>query len=334
MKLQCPGRILLGVGLSLIVVLLAFSLEAEAESFVIKGRIFNKARHVLRPLRSALRKETIQTSSIHNAQDGAEMVLIPRGTFLMGSTEKEVEEQIQDAGLPEEWKSHLLDEQPRHSRTVEAFYIYKYEVTNQQYKAFIEATGHRAPGYWGGSDFPAGKGNHPVVEVSWDDAQTYCQWAGTSLPTEAQWEYAARGAPSAEGQSSRVYPWGDKWDRTLSNNSSFHAGKELQDADTWGAWNDGDQKSLFPLTTPGGAFPKSISPLGVHDMAGNAWEWCAEIQAPYPDQKAEEAEKKTFRARRGGSWANVALHIRSADRQAAAQDDINYYTGFRCVKTP
>ncbi|MEO2036284.1 MAG: formylglycine-generating enzyme family protein [Planctomycetaceae bacterium] len=276
----------------------------------------------------------VEPATQKNAKDGSEMILIRGGSFLMGTSPAEIDEQIVDTGLPEDWKTHLLDEQPRHRRTVNPFYIYKYEVTNAQYKAFIDATDHRSPPHWNGKDYPAGKQKHPVVEVSWDDAQAYCHWAGTALPTEAQWEIAARGAEPAKGQSSRVFPWGNKWDYTLSNNSSIHAGKHLQNAADYNVWYEGDQKSQFPLTSAVGAFPKSVSPFGVHDMAGNAWEWCAEVQAPYPKQNAEDAEDKTLRARRGGSWANVALHIRSADRQPASHDNLNLFTGFRCVKRP
>lgn len=275
-----------------------------------------------------------QGATVKNAQDGAEMVLIPAGSFLMGTTKAEVDAQFQDTGLPEDWKKHTLDEEPRHRRTVAAFYLYKYEVTNDQYKKFCDATGHRTPPHWKGKNYPADKGQHPVVEVSWDDAQSYCRWAGTRLPTEAEWEYAARGAEPAAGQASRVFPWGNTWDRSLANSASLHAGKEIRSAADWKQWYEGDQKSRFPLTSRGGAFPKSVSPFGIADMAGNAWEWCAEIQAPYPAQKPEDAADKKLRARRGGSWANVAMHIRSADRQPAAQDDLNLYTGFRCAKSP
>jgi len=271
---------------------------------------------------------------VKNTTDGAEMVLIPTGSFLMGTTQKEIDAQFIDTGLPEDWKKHTLDEQPRHKRTLKSYYIYKYEVTNGQYKSFVTATGHRTPPHWDGVDYPKGRGNHPVVEVNWDDASAYCKWAGTSLPTEAQWEYAARGPGSAVGKPSRVFPWGNKWDRKLSNSASLHAGKELQNAEDWKVWYEGDHKSKFPLTSKVGSFPKSVSPFGLHDMAGNAWEWCAEIQAPYPAQNAADAENKKKRARRGGSWANIAMHIRSADRQPAAQTDLNLFTGFRCVKTP
>ena len=281
---------------------------------------------------SAQSEQNNPQSTLKNEKDGAEMILIPSGSFLMGTTAREVDEDFRETGLPEDWKEHTLDERPQHRQTVESFYLYKYEVTNAQYKAFTDATGHRTPPYWKGKDFPKGQGNHPVVQVSWDDAEAYCQWAGTHLPTEVQWEYAARGAEPAPGKPSRVFPWGNSWDRLRCNNSSYHAGKPLRNAEDWGKWYEGDQQALFPLTSHVGAFPKSVSPFGIHDMAGNAWEWCAEIQAPYPDRKAADATDQKLRARRGGSWANVALHIRSADRQGAAQDDLNLFTGFRCVK--
>ncbi len=268
---------------------------------------------------------------VKNSTDDAEMILIPAGTFFMGSSSDEVDAQFLDTKLPEDWKKYTADEQPRHEREVRAFYIYKYEVTNAQYKMFVDATGHRSPPHWSGTTYPEGKDKHPVVEVSWDDAQAYCRWAGTRLPTEAEWEYAARGDGGA-GEASLAFPWGDAWDRTVCNNSSFHAGKEITSADDWNAWYKGVEASSFPLTTPVGLFSKSASPFGVEDMAGNAWEWCADIQAPYPEQRANDADNQKLRARRGGSWANVALHIRSADRQPAAHDNVNLYTGFRCVK--
>lgn len=308
MKMQDLGRTVCVTWVSLLFLLFVWSIQAE--------------------------EKQQKLTPVKNAKDGAEMILITGGSFLMGSTGAEVDAQFRDAGLPEDWKKHTLDEGPRHQKTVESFYIYKYEVTNDQYKTFIDTTNHKPPPYWKGKDYPAGKGKHPVVQVSWDDAQAYCRWAGTRLPTEAQWEYAARGAGSADGQPGRVYPWGNTWDRRLSNNASLHAGKELQNAAAWKEWYNGDQKSLFPLTSLVGSFPKSVSPFGVHDMAGNAWEWCADVQAPYPKQRSADAENKKLRARRGGSWANVALHIRSADRQPAPRDDLNIYTGFRCAKLP
>ena len=308
MKMQSLGRTVGTTSMSLFFVVFACSIHAEEK------------------------QQTLPT--VTNAKDGAEMILIAGGSFLMGSTRLEVDAQFLDTGLPEDWKEHTLDEGPRHERTLEPFYLYKYEVTNRQYKTFLDATGHRPPPHWKGSDSPADRGQHPVVEVSWDDANAYCRWAGTRLPSEAEWEYAARGSAPAEGQPSRVFPWGNTWDRRLSNNASLHADKEIRSAADWNEWYEGDQKSCFPLTSPVGSFPKSVSPFGIYDMAGNAWEWCADVHASYPDQKAEDAADQKLRARRGGSWANVALHIRSADRQPAPHDDLNIYTGFRCAKLP
>ena len=152
-------------------------------------------------------------------------------------------------------------------------------------------------------------------------------------PSEAQWEYAARGAgkKSADGklQPSPAFPWGNNWDRKLCNNSSYHAGRDLVTAETWTEWYKGDQEADYPLTTRVGSFKKSRSPFGIDDMAGNAWEWCLDYQLPY--QSDTLPTKSTLRSRRGGSWANVALHLRSADRQGAAADNLNLYTGFRCV---
>lgn len=161
------------------------------------------------------------------------MFLIPSRSFLMGTTAREVDEDFREADLPGNWKEHALDERPRHRQAVESFYLYKYEVTNAQYKAFTDATGHRTPPYWKGKDFPKGQGNHPVVQVNWDDAEAYCQWAGTRLATEVQWEYAARGSEPAPGKPSRVFPRGNSWDRLQCNNSSYHAGKPLRNAADW-----------------------------------------------------------------------------------------------------
>ncbi|MEX1229767.1 MAG: formylglycine-generating enzyme family protein [Planctomycetaceae bacterium] len=281
-------------------------------------------------------EEQSEPATRKNAADGAVMAVIPAGEFQMGSRAEEIDDDFKVIGYPEDWKKHAQDELPAHRQTVESFLMYQDEVTNEQYKKFCDAAGHPTPEYWKEGEFPEGKGNHPVVQVSWHDAQAYCGWAGTRLPTEAEWEFAARGG-SENDQPSRKYPWGDEWDRTLANSASYHAKVNINDATLWKNWYEGEDQARYPLTTPVGHFEKSISPFGLHDMAGNAWEWCADAYAPYEDRAKQNDEKKAdsddaARVTKGGSWANVPFHLRTADRNSVAPDTRNLYIGFRCAK--
>jgi formylglycine-generating enzyme required for sulfatase activity len=128
------------------------------------------------------------------------MVYIPAGDFIMGN----------DGGFPD-------DESPRHAVYLDAYYIDRYEVTNKQYKKFVRATGHRAPFHWINGNYALAEGDHPVVGVSWEDAQAYASWAGKRLPTEAEWEKAARGSDG------RIWPWGDHWHWRCANSQEVHA---------------------------------------------------------------------------------------------------------------
>ena len=183
--------------------------------------------------------------------DGAEMVLVPAGEFIMGSEEGDA------------------DEKPRHRVYLDAFYIDKYEVTNARFQQFVQATGHRTQAEREGSGYtgdksglvdganwraPRGPGSsiagleqHPVVSVSQEDAKAYCTWAGKRLPTEAEWEKAARGTDG------RTYPWGNQFDSTKGN-------------------FDGKNKGTVPV----GTYEGGKSPYGAYDMAGNVWEWVAD----------------------------------------------------------
>jgi formylglycine-generating enzyme required for sulfatase activity len=165
-------------------------------------------------------------------KDGAEMILIPAGEFIMGSPEGEGDD----------------DEHPQHNVFLNAFYIDKYEVTNAQYKQFMDATGHKAPGYW--DNERVNQPNQPVVGVTWHDAVAYARWAGKRLPTEAEWEKAARGIDG------RKYPWGNEWDGSK--------------------WSSGSGSVVYKSAAPVGSFPEGTSSYGVMDMAGNVWEWCAD----------------------------------------------------------
>jgi formylglycine-generating enzyme required for sulfatase activity len=229
--------------------------------------------------------------------DAAEMVLIPRGEFLMG-----------DEGN--------YDTKPAKRIDLPAFYIDKYEVTNKRYKRFIDATGHKVPWSpdpaaapyswdWQRRMYPEGKGDDPVVLVSWEDAKAFCAWAGKALPTEAQWEKAARGPNGA------IYPWGATWADGKANTA----------------------ESGLRQTAPVGAFKEDVSPYGVHDMAGNVAEWVEDWFAPYPGNPiiSYEARDK-YKVLRGGSWDYFKSIATGYHRQYALPHSQMTAIGFRCVK--
>jgi len=172
-----------------------------------------------------------------NNKDGAEIIYVPAGEFLMGSRKGQGSN----------------DEQPQHRVYLNGYRIYKNEVTNEQFARFVSATGYRAEGDWK-VKAKSGRNLHPVVNVSWNDAEKYCKWAGGRLPTEAEWEKAAR------GKDGRVYPWGNTWERNRCN--------WLQSPKVPGMTDSSGSSGTAPV----GSFPKGVSPYGLHDMAGNVME--------------------------------------------------------------
>jgi len=232
--------------------------------------------------------------------DGARMRLIPAGEFQMGSANGE------------------NDEKPVHTVYLDAFYIDVYEVTNAQYQKFVDAMGHPAPSYWNDAKYNAP--DQPVVGVTWYDAAAYCQWAGKRLPTEAEWEKAARG-----GLVSKKYPWGDSIDSGKANYNS-NVGK----------------------TTPVGKYPPNGYSL--YDMAGNVWEWClGEYQGDFYQKSPKNnpfaggnildvinnfTNVKAGGVVRGGSWYFVPSGVRVAYRGRGDPDFWDVLlggVGFRCV---
>jgi formylglycine-generating enzyme required for sulfatase activity len=235
-----------------------------------------------------------------NPKDGAAIILIPAGEFSMGS--------------PEHRGS--IEEKPQHRVYLDAYYIYKCEVTNGQFRRFVSESGYDAEGSW--KDYAvAGRDNHPVVCVTWNDAKAYCEWAGGSLPTEAQWEKAARGADG------RTWPWGNKWNGKESN---WGKGPKVHGrADIWKGRG----------TAPTGSYPNDVSPYGVHDMAGNVGEWCGDwygekyyLESPLKNPGGPGTGE--MRVVRLGNWFSSQAEVfRCAQRDGYFPDRWLNFLGFR-----
>ena len=224
------------------------------------------------------------------------MVLVPAGEFTMGSL----------GGDP--------DEQPVRQVYVGAFFMDKHQVAVSQYGRFLEATHQERPPDWTAMNKPAYQ-NRPIANVDWAEADTYCTWAGKRLPTEAEWEKAARGTDG------RTYPWGNE------PPTRFHAnaGKEVF--------------SNRGTLTPVGTFEAGMSPYGIYDMAGNVWEWVSDWydQDYYksgPVQNPPGPRKGDYKVVRGGSWGSGTDDLRAANREVHVPSFRGFGTGFRCAKNP
>jgi len=259
--------------------------------------------------------------------DPGHMMVIPAGNFDMGSGDGDAEN----------------DEQPVHTVSVDEFYMDAQEVTNAQYQAFIEANPQwqkdRIPKkyhngdylkHWNGNDYPPGTRKHPVVYVSWYAAMAYAQWQGKRLPTEAEWEWAARGGSA----DIKLYLMGDRdsddrfWDNSLNVSKANY-------------------NENVGSTTAVGTY--SMNGYGLYDMTGNVWEWCldeydADFYAVAPRENpiaggtveaivSDFMNVKTVRVLRGGSWVSPAKFVRVSDRTRFSPTNTNKARGFRCVKS-
>ena len=255
-------------------------------------------------------------------KDGAEMVLIPAGEFQMGSTHTEE-----------------AAEKPVHTVYIDAFYIDTYEVTVGQYYQFIGATGHRSPAY---QLFPfSPTDRHPMIYVSWHDAMAYAKWAGKRLPTEAEWEKAARG-----GYVGQKYPWGNGPPDGAQCNFSDKIGEKSGKWEGSTGWiKSADDGHMY--TAPVGSYPPNG--YGLYDMAGNVWEWCfdaydANFYASSPPRNPiagiivtsttdNSITVNESRVLRGGSWTPHPQNVRSAHRWSYSAHSVSFSVGFRCVQS-
>lgn len=235
-------------------------------------------------------------------------VRVPAGTFLMGTPESELSRLARQYGGTRE---SYREETPQHAVYLDAFAIAVTAVSSALYGAYVAATGARPPITWRAAVPPAWLLDHPVVDVSWDEANDFCAWLRSQpghqqfrLPTEAEWERAARGTDG------RTFPWGEQFDPHRANT----------------------RECLATGTTPVGSFPDGASPVGALDMAGNVWEWTASLDASYPYQAVDGREQLKASGRRilrGGCYANPHGFARCACRFRLAPTLHNEFTGLR-----
>jgi len=257
-----------------------------------------------------------------------ELVEVPDGPLLMGSTDQQIADAVSQ-GADASW---IANEKPQHSVTMPTYWIGKTEVTNTQFRPFVEGDGYTNQTYWDAagwqwrtenkvnqpgcwSDSQWNSANQPVACVTWYEAMAYTHWVSVqtsqrfSLPTEAEWEKAARGTDG------RIYPWGNTWEVNLANSNESGIGK----------------------TTPVGQYPRGASPYGALDMAGNAWEWTRSIYTPYPYNPTDGREDGSNPAQkgftlRGGAWSNLPINLRASSRVIRTPDYHDPYVGFRIAQ--
>jgi len=242
----------------------------------------------------------------------AGMIWIPAGEFQMGSDPGHVQQAAEWCNCPPQ---RFEDELYLHEVQLDGYYIDSYEVTNLQFQAFVHASGYvtdaerKSEANTWRTEYTAGKDNHPVVWMTWNDAHAYCEWAGKRLPTEAEWEKAAR------GPTMRLFPWGDNWDGNRLNSSASGRG----------------------TTTPVGSSLAGASPFGVMDMAGNVWEWVNDWYDAFyyqtgHDQNPIGPEGGVDRVLRGGGYSSGQADVRTAKRHKGGQTGYAPDHGFRCAQ--
>lgn len=252
-----------------------------------------------------------------NPKDGVYLVSIPAGEFIMGSD-------------PDNDPYFLGVEGPSHRVYVDEFFIYRTEVTNEMYQKCVVEKACPKPDqnrsrthsdYYGNSEFD----DYPVINVSWVSAQSYCKWAGGQLPTEAEWEKAAR------GEDDRLFPWG--------NDPPYDGQINMCDSYCADSGNRTSYRDDYPDIAPVGAHPGTESPYGVLDKSGNVWEWVFDWKTDgylknYEYENPKGPASGSARVLRGGSWRNITSEVRAVVRISLTPARSLDTVGFRCVISP
>ena len=253
-------------------------------------------------------------------KDGTEMAYIPAGSFEMGDAMNETEDWMERS-------------RPVHIVRLDGFYIDKTEVTVGQFKAFLADSGYNWTGSWDDVDQYSPGDDYPMIYVDWNDATAYAKWSGKRLPTEAEWEYAARG-----GLVRKRYPWGNTEPGGSQRNfADKDADAVLRQIDGKFDWADMEVGDSHIITAPVGSYPPNS--FGLFDMAGNVYEWCANW---YKEGYARKSSLKnpqgpdtgSDRVLRGGAWCHPSESLRVACRfhsSPASTTSKNHRYGFRCV---
>ncbi|MBI1299670.1 SUMF1/EgtB/PvdO family nonheme iron enzyme [bacterium] len=297
--------------------------------------------------------------------EGITFVYVPAGEFVMGSTEEEIEAAVeqcqQDINIEDKAESEAIcvlvrprleAESPAHTVYLDGYWIGQTEVTNAQFRAFIEDGGYTTERYWSASGWTWRVANsitepefwqdanfngdqQPVSGISWYEADAYSRWLtqksglAIRLPTEAEWEKAARGTDG------RTYPWGDDWDPSRAN----YCDRRCGDAFAFALWVDANNDDGYAHTSPVGRFLNGASPNGALDMAGNVWEWTGDwydssYYATSPERNPMGPASGSERVLRGGSWSDNPSFLRGAFRLRYTPDYRNINVGVRVVLGP
>ncbi len=272
----------------------AHSADAVASKLGLAGEQQPRAYHVKEDLQQVSPLNQEQPTGVPHHERS--MVMVPAGEFTMGS-----------------WTGDA-DERPERRVYLDAFLMDKNQMTVGQYAKFLEATSHDSPPEWSIMNRSRHQ-NRPVINVDWADADAYCIWAGKRLPTEAEWEKAARGTDG------RIYPWGNELPTGFRANSM----KEKW-SNNW-------------VLMPVGMYEEGKSPYGIYDMAGNVWEWVSDwyddgYYKTGPSKNPTGPPMGESKVIRGGSWGSGPKDLRSTDRDTHVPSARGLGTGFRCAKTP